>query len=669
MKSNISFLKLTGNLWKKQTWLFIIFSVLYFMAIPMAGMMHVSASYNGYLGHAPRDMAGLIRMPGESAGICMWLMLITSAILGMLSAWEGFSYLHDRAKTDFFHSIPVSRTRLFAVRLGICAIDYLIPVTANTLLLLLAGLVRCRISLITAGAALEMILIGFVITFLFFSIACLAMMLTGRALIAVLLTLALELGPPVYGLINRAYMDTFFYTFSQYGNSAGLTESVFSSWGQLAIYLGPIKGPALAFSLLITLLSTGILLGLDLLLYRKRPLEKAGRPMVFKPAAEGICMIISVYSGLIFGLFFRSMIGGADSWFFFGLVFGCFLSYLFIRMLYRESPKKAFSRPLPLAVCLAAVVTAGLFFRFDLIGFDRFLPAYDNLNEITLLMPDSYYYPEDGNPDEKELLDSSHIKKDRETYAILKELVSDSKHFKDMKADKYDGDSEYDPADSVTVEARFSDRQGHVYYRTYRAFSKTVKKASGTLYSQSRGNAAFHPILQDRFPVIYNMKICNGLSSVEIKSTDINKSGKMKEIAEALKEDGRENAGKDIGSQIPVAYISYSYQEESSDYGSSPYSIWVFPTDTHTLAVLKKYGMEPAKPVRAEDILYMRRGTFGGKIRDQKEIQELLPRLVISDFALPWLELEEKAGVTVYLDPASYDRYQTDRIEYLLLAR
>ena len=65
----------------------------------------------------------------------------------------------------------------------------------------------------------------------------------------------------------------------------------------------------------------------------------------------------------------------------------------------------------------------------------------------------------------------------------------------------------------------------------------------------------------------------------------------------------------------------------------------------------------------------MRRGTFGGKIRDQKEIRELLPRLVISDFALPWLELEEKAGVTVYLDPASYDRYQTDRIEYLLLAR
>ena len=155
------------------TLLYFLFTLLYFVV-----MIQNAMAYDGW---TRQEVYGSILSaagPNELLFLC--------AALGAVTAFCGFSYLHSRTKTDFYHSLPVRRRDLFWT------------VTANSflvfaVLLLAASVVEAVIAAVLGYVTLE--LLGY----LFLAVLCnmlafgsafftaaLAMIMTGHIVVGIL---------------------------------------------------------------------------------------------------------------------------------------------------------------------------------------------------------------------------------------------------------------------------------------------------------------------------------------------------------------------------------------------------------------------------------------------------------------------------------------------------
>ena len=83
-------------------------------------------------------------------------------------------------------------------------------------------------------------------------------------------------------------------------------------------------------TLLISFAAGLVLLWVNLLIYRKRPSEAAGRSMAFALPAAVIQIILTITASLLLGLFFGTIASSfSRGWFVFGLIFG-WLAFLVV---------------------------------------------------------------------------------------------------------------------------------------------------------------------------------------------------------------------------------------------------------------------------------------------------------------------------------------------------
>ena len=127
------------------------------------------------------------------------------------------------------------------------------------------------------------------------------------------------------------------------------------------------------------LLAAAVITVLAVVLYRKRPSEAAGRAMAFGISKPVIKTFIVVPSALLGSLMLQSMMR-KDTWSLFGLVCGLLLSYCVIEIIYNFDFRKLFAHKRQLALCAILSAAALAFFRFDLSGYDSYLPSDYNYN-------------------------------------------------------------------------------------------------------------------------------------------------------------------------------------------------------------------------------------------------------------------------------------------------
>ena len=129
-----------------------------------------------------------------------------------------------------------------------------------------------------------------------------------------------------------------------------------------------------AYRALIALVLAAVLFFLNLFLYRRRPSEAAEKAMAFPKTEAPIKCILAVTFGLTLGMMFHE-IRSSDSWALFGLACGVILTHCIMEIIYRFDFRNLFARKMQLALCLAAALGIFSVFRFDLLGYDRWLPA------------------------------------------------------------------------------------------------------------------------------------------------------------------------------------------------------------------------------------------------------------------------------------------------------
>ena len=514
---------------------------------------------------------------------------IVFIVLAVVCGVAMFAYLHSRQKVDFYHSLPISRTRLFAN-------NFLTGVvcTFSTYLVMLAITVGCAYAM-GCGEAVRWdeiggaILCNLIVFLLIYALTVLTTVICGNTIITLLLLAWVFFSPMLVRALQLCLLDKFYDTFA---SSWGMPEKFAS-----AIRLSPVvkyfgldgamyndfvlaNADAVgqsAFGLLVGyLVAAAVVTALALFLFRIRKSDRAGTALAFTPTKLPIkvymCLVMGVAFGWVFG-----MIAG-NFWFWPGLVVGTVLFHWIVEIIYAFDFRAIFARPLHLLVILVVLVAGMLAMQFDVTGYDTWLPDRDDLTAVDI-----------NGSGEPALTDPSNI----DAVHRLMEIGVQA-----MQEEDTDGDGSLSYT-FVTVNCQMGSRTAARQYRIPETEevialldqieqSEEYKRAKWSLFNFD--TASTDP---ERQPMItVNVETADGISSVELRQP-----GQITQVIDML----REEALAETQDSRPVMDVELYYLDSEGDQeycGTAS----VTEANTRTLALIEQLtGLTPV-PMRAEDI-------------------------------------------------------------------
>ena len=295
-------------------------------------------------------------------GLCAWLTIWAISMLDQGQAYGSsnfyepvapvfapilaivvFGYLCDPRECHMVHSLPIRRERLFFIHVLSASVMFLVPVA-----------VFCFLTRnIAVQYAMYRFLFSAIEFFLLFSIGVLCVMLTGRRIGAALLYIFVQLfNTVVYTIIQNLYMpqlpgliqgNTFLYKtptviVATYADFMRASHMTLFDW---------------TFIVRLALISLA-LLGISMLLYRKRKLEHAGDLL----AVRWLEPFFAVCAGMTGGAAMRVFIYEVGIA---GYLLGAMMGYLAYWMLLKKTARVFTPKILGGLACLLAVILGSVY--------------------------------------------------------------------------------------------------------------------------------------------------------------------------------------------------------------------------------------------------------------------------------------------------------------------
>lgn len=634
MTSKNLFFKLLKDNFKRRVPLFTIIALLFLFYSPIS-MLLTADNYLGRLeGLTAAEIArskysvyqSFLNLHQISSGTILFVLWFLSVI----NAFNAFSYLHDRKSTDFYHSLPVGRGTLFAIAninsVIITAVPYLICSLASALITQTrSGYSGCVMIALTG------FINGMGFMLLMYAFAVLAMMLTGNKKVGVLGIFVLHFWIPFAiamgeTLVNR-YFDTVCYRPEVVNRLYQYTSPVF--WA--ASYDGGLsEGMRAAIAYIVGLL----VLGLGYALYKIRRSEVSERSMAFKKTEFPIKLIITVPASIAVMTMFMDVVGYSDVWSIFFIVAGSLIIHSVIEIIYNLDFKAVLMNKIQYAVCLVLTLAVFAFFRFDISGFDSYLPAKDKIASAGIA---SYDLQAPYTDDQDVRLEENPYSYNIYTYGDYILDVIDRMEFTDYDtveriaseginnagADfSYDGSSE---PYYRTVYIGWHLTNGKTVYRQYYVSFKALSDELEAVYDSGEFKTALYPILSktdeevDDFVGVnyadilgYHHVEFNGMTGDELKAA-------IKKLYDTYTSELMKLTAATRKTEMPLCSIQFKgshFQEIADRVRNAPdndmrYYIStlnpvaqypVYPSFTETLKLLKEYGVDINNSLDADDI-------------------------------------------------------------------
>lgn len=531
------------------------------------------------LAQAQRDFTrDMLRMYSMKGGALAFMLTIAAVVL----AASGFAYLHSKKKTDFYHSLPIRREMLYAVT---CLNGFLYMTVAYLGFLTIAA-VMIRVKGVPFDwGSLYLASVEHLCFFaLVYMTAILSMLLTGNLVVGLLGTGVLFSWGPVICMTISAYFLEYFTTF--YGDDSFLL-ALSERTSPVAWYVKACMSSQPGRMALWAMLAAAVLFLLGMLLYRRRPSEAAGHAMAFPITEPIIRFLIAVPSSLLLGAMFH-LVMCEDGWTVFGLVCGLLLVSCIIEIIYHFDFKSLFAHKRQLLVSAVFVGVVFAIFRFDLFGYDRYLPATEKLASggiyCDLLDPDAtsqYHstveYTEgwygvnfDAMPSST-LADQMQISDDQGLellHTIAAQGVHDAVQARDrfLRGGGRSYDVEEDDAAFHNVTIAWHLRNGRTVYRSYRVNVSGVRAALEAVYDLDAYKTAMYPVLSLTADDVagINYKEEDECSHVKLSGADMagDSTGLEKKAGSSATDAADDSIGLSGGADSMKAALLAAYQEE-----------------------------------------------------------------------------------------------------------
>ncbi|HHX11676.1 MAG TPA: hypothetical protein GX731_02560 [Clostridiales bacterium] len=598
----------------------------------------------------------VIRFIGPANELVIVITMVCAVVCGL----SGFFYLHSKKKVDLFHSIPVRREKLFAITYLNGLLIYIVPYMINLLL--------CYIILgINNHMVMEVFLsgltaFGFNIIYylLIYTIAIVAVMLTGNIVVSFLGTAVFYLyGSFIVG-IKDTYFNEFFMTYlsvndtermivemSPLGNYVSTADKIIEGYGS------DIIGRIIAVIVLII-----ALIAFATFLYKKRPSEAAGKAMAFEISRPIIKLALVIPISLAGGILFMSISNSHDiAWLIFGLIFALVISYGIIEIIYNFDVRKALHGVYYLLGSAVAVGVIVCIFQFDLFNYDTYIPKQNDVKTISVAIGglDGYirYYDFDysssgGTYNHNYQLDHMEISNPEPAYELAKIGIEQVKSIKSVNKNYK---SMYNVVDTDAINTKFYtykvkytlDNERNIY-REYTIPVDSTYDLLKDIYIDLDYKKGHYPIYMWNADDVNSISCSNLFEDKKFSLNDFEK----KQFIEIYKEELNNNSLDDTISIQPTATLIF----ETNNYD---FNYYVYPTFTNTINFLNDRGFDGTRVVGTEDIKEIFVENFNIRLEDAEGEKHGITYAESTQVATKEVKgiAIDREGTKTYTDPAS----------------
>lgn len=467
MTSRSSFFKLVKEDLRQRLWTIILASIVFLLPVPIFIAMEISSSRGFGTGMLDNFARRLAEPMGPES---IWMVLVTM-VGALICSVSGFGYLFSKKKVDFFHSLPVKRETLFAVRYLNGVLIYLVPYLAMVLVSLLIMAVTGNF----AGAAVVVAAKGLAVHFIGYLTVYTTLILCVTFVGNIVVFFAVSgwtfgitaVTVLVYSWFEEQFFDTFSYMGDVYVDRIHALRFLCPGY----FYLRTIDD-VMNVSLLLQQLAFAVVLAvITLFVYRIRSSEGAGKAIAFPILKPVIRLSVEFLAGALVGMMFYSMADNSRSfpgWMVFGVALGVVLSHMLVQSIFHFDVRKCFAERLSMFACAGVTILFAIVMRYDLLGYDMYLPKESRIESVAIDMHnldnrrDSYVFDNGtirwfDEVKEMKLTDMDAV------YPYLKVLVEDSALYERG----LDPAMAYSSNDFLRVEVAYHLKNGRTVYRRY----------------------------------------------------------------------------------------------------------------------------------------------------------------------------------------------------------
>lgn len=636
MTSRSSFFDFCGlvrDTLRRNIWALALSILAFLCALPLPVAMIVQNARLEYFDTDTARRRSMLRSLSGILGMNNFAVKIVLTMLAVVCGVALFRYLHTRQQTDFYHSLPVSRGRLFAVNY---VSGLIIVVPAYVLCWGLAALAAVASGYGEAlGTGLPAVgVLGHLVLFaVTYALSVLCTVLCGNTIVSLLLLAWTLFSPSVLLLGIDGLKSAFYVTHVGMNRVSELLAIRLSPVIQNFFFLthtriynytnGSVAPPHTARLLLGYAFAFVLLTLLARALFIRRPSERAGSAIAFRgleaPLKFWCVTVMAVMIGLLFHAWVNSF------WMYFGFALGAVLTHMLMEIIYAFDFRACVKRArafVVFAVIFAAFVTAAV---HDVFGFDRYVPSADAVAAVAvsdyniLNMPRSTSGQDSGRAD---LTDPANIQAaiDLASYGVA--------HLHEPPL----SDDELADAQSYNIDIRYLLRSGREVQRQYRvslpkgtedvlrgkletiAFSQEYVVKRAPIYT-------FTPTGRDRL-VVLDMEHDHRTNAAGATED----AAQIGEIIKTLREETltlTPEQARTVAPLLRIELLSYADSEEETyiyDDDNHRYravskaddgGIFIYPSYTHTLALLRAYTNVVPAPLSAANVRSIELALYG----------------------------------------------------------
>ena len=440
MTSKISCSKLIKEDIKKRAWLLLVSITVFVIIIPILSAIKIEGALPGGVNSTYANWKEVKNWFVTEIGFSNQYMWIAISAGGILSGITSFSYLHSKKQIDFYHSLPVKRETWYFVNCLSGIIQIVVPYIIGYIFMVIIGVVKGVASpklLHQSGGVMGMTILVFL---LIYGTTSLAMILTGKLLVGILGTAIFLIWGSVIVALKNYVMLQIFDNYMMEGTVTGFVENMIDggAWYSPVLISERIKncsdlGKPMFPIVVAMILSIVCIFGVGLLAFKKRRMENVGKAIVFSKVESIVQIIITVTAGMFFAVIVSSqnqIKGMKISWMYGIAVISIVIIYGVISFIYNGDIRLLFQKKIPLCICLGITLIALTAVRFDVLGYDEYIPEQEKIKAIAV---DSYdvnylmnYRVQWGEEGYKENLAKLQTTQFNDVYSLIKETIKEN---------------------------------------------------------------------------------------------------------------------------------------------------------------------------------------------------------------------------------------------------
>ncbi len=593
--------------------------------------------------------------------------------IAVMFALQGFSYVFNTSKLDFYLSQPTTKAQRIAKNYFDAITSFLIMyVGCEIIALIIAACMGAAGKYLYLSVLIETVR-AFNLFFAFYNITVLAVMLSGSLPIAILLTGCFTFISILFAGELYFFKSIFFATYSSSQPFKSLFSPLFDRFGPYFSLASELRSsdallsPEYIVNILVKVLPyeidtlvTGLIAFVFVLIFaRMRQAEWAGKGIVIRPFRWLVKIVVCIAAGLGVGYIVYLVYETVWSQRLYTqmcviMVLATIVTGCVAEVLLEGNIRRVFKGKAQTIMALAIVLLIFVIFRGDLLGFDSYVPAADKIESCAIINNSRQF-----NLYDRVLYNGSI--KDEEQMAVTNtedfvKLAAAGMETRKLQQKNYEENIYKNLGYDLEILYRL--KNGRKVYRYITIPYEGVDAELSRIIDSEEFKRGYFDIFSDDTVRELDNPSVHNLSYESAGNSNATKSFSYEEFSDAYRKDILDNYSFEYMSKhMPIGCVIYEGNSEHYVYGN----LDVFDNYTNTIAYLTKLGiykdnkldLSEVREVKVDNYypgydvetmpyedIDLEVETSHASYTDPEQIKEILPVLIETGYYNPWFDYD-----------------------------